>query len=237
MLDYIKLWRFADAQRPAFLARKPFPFIVIDKFLSPELLEAACEAFPPPDTDFWHRTDNEQTHNKLTTSGIGETNMLKEIRFPDAARFVFAELNSGLFLWFLYKLTDIGALMPDPYFVEGGYHCVGNEGRLGIHADFSHHPYYHTERRVNLLIYLNENWREEYGGALHLYDQQLQPTAPIMPIMNRAVIFCTSETSYHGHPEPMHLPDGVWRKSIALYYYTPPRPERTRKPAIFPRIM
>ena len=234
MLNYPYLWDFALGQRERFLARKPFPFIVMDNFLSPDLLEAACEAFPPPDTDFWHRTDNKQTNNKLTPDGFGGTQMLKEIRFPDAARFVFAELNSGLFLWFLFKLTGIELLMSDPYFIEGGYHCVGNEGRLGIHADFSHHPYYKTERRVNLLLYLNPTWKEEWGGALKLYDERLKPTPPIWPLMNRAVIFLTSATSYHGHPEPMALPEGVWRKSLALYYYTPPRAEREHKVAVFP---
>ncbi len=206
----------------------------MDNFLTPDLLEAACEAFPPPDTGFWHRTDNAHTNNKLTPDGFGGTQMLKEIRFPEAARFVFMELNSGLFLWFLFKLTGIEPLMSDPYFIEGGYHCVGNEGRLGIHADFSHHPYFKTERRVNLLLYLNPLWKEEWGGALRLYDKRLNPTPPILPVLNRAVIFLTSETSYHGHPEPMKLPEGVWRKSIALYFYTPPRPERENKVAVFP---
>ena len=218
MLDYPRLWTFAFEQRAAFLARKPFPYIVLDKFLSPDLLELALEAFPPPETDFWRRTENEHTVNKMTPEGFGGTQMLKEIRFPDAARHVFMELNSGLFLWFLRKLTDIEPLMSDPYFIEGGYHCVGNGGRLGIHADFSHHPYFRTERRVNLLLYLNKEWREEWGGALKLYDEKLKPTPPIWPVLNRAVIFLTSATSYHGHPEPMTLPEGVWRKSIALYY-------------------
>ena len=161
--------------------------------------------------------------------------LMKELRFPDALRAVLAELNCGLFLWFLRQLSGIDRLMSDPYYIEGGYHMVGNGGRLGIHADFSHHSYTALERRLNLLLYLNPKWKAEWGGALRLYDQALNPSPPIWPVMNRCVIFATSETSYHGHPEPMRLPAGVMRRSLALYYYSAPRPERSPHRAIFPK--
>lgn len=232
--NYNALYGFAVSEKPKFLARKPFPYVIIDGFLPKPLLDLAVEAFPKPDSQFWRRTDNDHTFNKLTPDGFFGTQLLKEMRFTDAMRRVFYELNCGLFLWFLRELTGIDRLMNDPFFSEGGYHCVGNEGKLDIHADFSHHSYLEIERRVNLLIYLNPEWREEWGGALKLYSPDLVPTEPIYPIMNRAVIFLTSETSFHGHPEPMKLPRGVWRRSIALYYYAAPRPEREVKAAVFP---
>lgn len=56
----------------------------------------------------------------------------------------------------------------------------------------------------------------------------------VEPVFNRAVIFATSDTSFHGHPEPMKLPEGVYRRSIAMYYYAIPRLERSRKTIHFP---
>jgi Rps23 Pro-64 3,4-dihydroxylase Tpa1-like proline 4-hydroxylase len=149
-----------------------------------------------------------------------------------SARWVFHELNSGSFLEFLHRLTGI-LLLPDPYFQEGGYHLVGNGGRLAPHADFSHH-YLGMERRVNLLLYLNDGWKDEYGGHLELYDEKIRLVVKIAPIFNRCVIFNTSKTSFHGHPHPMTLPDGVWRRSLAMYYYTGATGREFHK-AIFPK--
>ncbi len=37
---------------------------------------------------------------------------------------------------------------------------------------------------------------------------------------NRVLIFTTDVDSFHGHPEPMRCPQGVTRRSLALYYFT-----------------
>ena len=42
----------------------------------------------------------------------------------------------------------------------------------------------------------------------------------VLPIFNRMVVFNTTETSFHGHPEPLNCPKDRSRKSLALYYYT-----------------
>ena len=42
----------------------------------------------------------------------------------------------------------------------------------------------------------------------------------ILPVFNRCVIFNTDEDSYHGLPDPIQCPEGMTRKSIALYYFT-----------------
>ena len=57
------------------------------------------------------------------------------------------------------KITGISGLLPDPYFAESGFHQIQNHGYLNIHADFSHHDYLGLERRINLLYYLNDNWK------------------------------------------------------------------------------
>ena len=224
-----------DHGRPGFVNRKPFPHVVIDDFLPKTLANALVENFPEPDSGYWKRTDNDHTHNKHVQNHVFGTAILKDLAFPQVTRQVMQELNSGCFMWFLRLLSGIEGIVGDPYSVEGGYHLVGDKGRLGIHADFSHHTYTLLERRLNLLLYLNKEWKEEWGGHLELYDQDLNSVLKVSPIFNRAVIFQTSETSFHGHPEPMKLPEGVWRKSLALYYYTAPTEKRKKHFIVFPK--
>ena len=116
----------------------------------------------------------------------------------------------------------IGAkLIPDPWFPKrlwgGGLHEIEQGGFLGMHVDFNVHPE-NVYRRANLLLYLNRNW--EWGGALQLTDELESKVVSIRPEFNTAVLFETSDKSWHGHPEPLDCPDDVTRKSIAVYYYT-----------------
>ncbi|HEY0562995.1 MAG TPA: 2OG-Fe(II) oxygenase, partial [Methylophilus sp.] len=117
-------------------------------------------------------------------------------------------------------ITNIKGLLPDPYFAGGGLHEISRGGLLGIHADFQVNEGLQLFRRVNVLIYLNKDWKEEYGGMLELWDKAMQAkVVEVAPIFNRCVIFNTDADSFHGHPEPLTTPDGITRKSIALYYY------------------
>ncbi|MEO9114777.1 MAG: 2OG-Fe(II) oxygenase, partial [Gemmatimonadaceae bacterium] len=117
--------------------------------------------------------------------------------------------------------TAIQGLIPDPYFMGGGYHETGRGGKLGIHADFRVNEQLHLHRRLNVIVYLNEHWDESYGGNLELWTRDMtEKRHEVAPLFNRCVIFNTDANSYHGHPDPMTTPDGVFRRSIALYYYT-----------------
>jgi len=136
-------------------------------------------------------------------------------------RNILSELNSQAFLSFLRELTGISGLISDPYFHGGGLHetCAG--GHLGIHADFNIHREMKVERRLNLLIYLNEDWEPSFGGNLELWDQAMSARQlAVAPLLGRAVIFNTSLDSYHGHPDPLTCPPDRSRRSIATYYYT-----------------
>ena len=51
---------------------------------------------------------------------------------------------------------------------------------------------------------------------------------------NRAVIFDTTQNSWHGFAEELKCPNGIYRKSIAMYYLTdPPEDVDTRYRALF----
>jgi hypothetical protein len=56
--------------------------------------------------------------------------------------------------------------------------------------DFNIHPEMKKLRCVNLILYLNKGWRDEWGGQLELWDKNMTHTFnKISPIFNRAVIF------------------------------------------------
>jgi len=119
-------------------------------------------------------------------------------------------------------LTGINNLQKDDHLEGGGIHQSTKGGYLNIHADFTVHPHHrHWQRRINLLVYLNKDWEEDWGGKLELWDKEMKGCVEkILPGFNRCVIFNTDPDSYHGHPEPMTCPEDRFRRSIALYYYT-----------------
>jgi hypothetical protein len=134
-------------------------------------------------------------------------------------------LNSKTFLQFLSAVTGIDNLIPDPGFEGGGLHQIVPGGKLGVHADFNKHRDFNLDRRLNLLLYLNKDWRAEYGGNLELWDRGMtRCEAKVAPLFNRVMVFGTTDFTYHGHPDPLQCPQGMTRKSLALYYFTNGRP-------------
>src|SRR5437660_330301 len=210
------------ALRVEYAQAEPFPNIVLDQFLQPWAAEAALAEFPSIDSPDWiqYKHVNENKQGKADRSSFGPT-----------LGAVIDELNSWRFLRFLSDLTGIESLLADPSLQGGGLHLSARGGFLTVHADFTVHPYHRTwRRRINLLVYLNKQWEDSYGGHLELWDRQMRRCARrIAPHFNRAVIFNTEPDSFHGHPDPMTCLPGVTRKSLALYYYTEePRPSLAR---------
>ena len=142
--------------------------------------------------------------------------------FGNKTRELMHYLNSEVFLQFLNELTGIEeALIGDPYFEGGGQHETKRGGYLKIHADFNKHRKLGLDRRLNVLIYLNKEWDDSYGGFLELWDRKMQQcVVRVAPIFNRMVIFETDDSSFHGLPDPITCPSEVTRKSLALYYYS-----------------
>lgn len=196
----------------AYRAASPFPHVVIDDFLNPVLLAEVAGEFATIDRGRWRHTES-QHERKFSSED--------ERQFPPVTRGLIHYLNSGPFLAFLEALTEISGLIPDPYYRGGGLHEIRRGGSLGVHADFNFYPRLKLYRRLNLLVYLNQEWRDEWGGRLELWDREGKACIEsISPIFNRAVIFETSNFSYHGHPHPLACPEEEARRSIALYYYT-----------------
>lgn len=194
-------------------AASPFPHVVIDDFLPPALLDKVLTRFDASrrgldDMSF----DRPQERFKSS---------FQPDSLDDDLRQLFYSFNSRPFIRVMENITGIKGLIPDPYFLGAGIHEIKQGGHLSIHADFNHHVPMNLERRINVLIYLNKDWQPDYGGSLELWDEGMgRCFHSIVPTFNRCVIFNTTSNSQHGNPQPIAHPEGISRKSIALYYYT-----------------
>jgi hypothetical protein len=200
---------------------KPFPHTIFDNFLKPEIAEELEKVFPDPQKDFWLKYDN-PLEVKLQTNALE--------RIPPKILDALEYLNSTRFLAALTQLTEIKDLVADPGFHGGGMHCTKSGGKLDVHIDYSIHPKLGLERRLNLILFLNKEWKEEYGGTLELWDKGMEHcVTTVSPKFNRAVLFETGDDTFHGHPEPTKCPENISRKSLALYYLTKPRENATKR--------
>jgi Rps23 Pro-64 3,4-dihydroxylase Tpa1-like proline 4-hydroxylase len=191
----------------------PFSHIAFDNFLPADILEKVLSEFPDVNDSQWQQYKSETENGKLASS--------KYEMIPPYTRYVLDQLNTPPFLQFLENLTGIKHLIPDPYYTGGGMHQTKRGGWLGVHVDFNKYDQLKVYRRINVLIYLNKDWKPEYGGDLELWDDKMEKIEEkIAPIFNRCAIFTTSENSHHGHPDPITCPEGETRKSLAWYYYT-----------------
>ncbi|THD81119.1 MAG: 2OG-Fe(II) oxygenase [Phenylobacterium sp.] len=205
----------AAALAPAYRDAQPFQHIVLDDWFEPGLLRRVAAEIPSP-----------LAPNSLFTADVEH---LQERKFawrdvpnlgPESTRLI-AFLTGRPFLEFLSALTGVAGLVPDPYMWGAGFHQILSGGKLAIHADFNIHPVTQLYRRLNLLLYFNEGWEEAWGGDLELWNRDMSACAErVAPLFNRAVIFSTSDISFHGHPKPMTCPPDRVRRSLALYYYT-----------------
>ncbi len=202
----------------------------MDDFLPEEALRPVLAEFPAPGEEPWHRRTI-STEIKLQTTG--------EEGMGPATVQLLHQFNSAPMIEFLETLTGIEGLIPDPHFVGGGLHQIEPGGFLKVHADFNRHDRLRLDRRLNLLLYLNDDWQEEYGGHFEMWDTKMtRCERRVLPVLNRCVVFSTTSESFHGHPEPLACPPGRTRRSMALYYYTNGRPAaetRSRHTTAFQR--
>jgi hypothetical protein len=216
--DRQKLLELAEARRSDYAAAQPFAHVVLDGFCPEWILDEVLTEFPSREEAGWKRFASDHERNKLTKA--------EESGMGPATRQLLAELNAATFIDFLGELTGIAGLVPDPYFEGGGLHQSLAGGHLNVHVDFNRHPATGLDRRLNVLLYLNRDWDEEWGGALELWSPDMQRCEQrIAPHFNRLVVFSTTERSFHGHPHPLACPPDRTRRSLALYYYSNGRPE------------
>jgi hypothetical protein len=191
----------------------PYQHIVLEGFLSENIAKAAMAEFPQLQESQWRPYShiNERKFSQTEPSSWGPT-----------LQSILDELNSDRFVHFLEGLSGIDDLFADESLEGGGLHQSPRGGFLNIHADFTVHPKHQDwRRRVNLLLYLNEDWKPAYGGELELWSTDMKRCErKVAPVGNRVVVFTTNADSFHGHPDPLTCPKDMSRRSLALYYFT-----------------
>lgn len=200
-----------------FTYKEPFTHYVIDGLFNEEILRSFNNVETLTSVKGHTSHFNNDMEVKIGISHIDENsgNVHKVLKY----------LNSTEFIEFLSELTEIPDLIGDDNYNGGGVHLIPKGGKLNVHIDFSRALFDETKfRRLNVLLYLNDGWKEEWEGALELWDKKPSDggicVKKIYPIFNRIIIFGTSKDSWHGHPTPLNCPENEFRKSLATYYYS-----------------
>ena len=210
----------ADALAAQFKRREPFHHVVIDEFFDAATVARLLAEFPP----------FERGNARNEAGQLGNKSTIEKIRGLGSSYTALDDLiQTRGFLDLIGQITGIPGLLYDPWYFGGGTHENRHGQDLDAHVDFNRHPVERWHRRLNLIVYLNSEWNDAWGGALELHSDPRgtdDRVLRIAPLLNRAVIFETTEWSWHGFKR-IALPDekkDVSRKSIALYFYTKDRP-------------
>jgi len=196
----------------------PFPHVVIDEFLQSNTLPRILfEVNKLQDADAQSKfidASSPYEFNKYAFNSNYGSYMKK----------LFVELNSPDFIKHIERITGVENIICNDISLHGtGIHRIKSNGFLQLHTDFNtyHSQNRMLDRRITMLIYLNPDWKAEYKGELCLCDKNTNMCAKkIDPILNRCVIFNTTCSSIHGHPEPLNVPNDGASQYIAVYYYT-----------------
>jgi hypothetical protein len=222
--DGERLTAIAQARAGGYCTATPFPHVVMDDFLPSAVLDEVLAEFPGPEDIVWGASYHDRNQLKLACED--------ENQMGPTTRHLIAQFNASTFTSFLERLTGIAGLIPDPHLKGGGLHQTRRGGFLKVHADFNRYERLGLDRRLNLILYLNKDWPDEYRGHLELWDRDLTACAQrIAPLFNRCAIFSTTDHAFHGHPDPLECPEGRFRRSLAFYYYTNGRPAGEGAPA------
>ena len=214
-----------------FKKNHPFDHCVVDHFFEEGIALALADEFLSYESSEWHCYKNAIEDKKT----LNDWNI-----FPALTYQTFDKINSPEFTHLLEEVIK-QEIIVDQGLHGGGWHIHGSGGNLNPHLDYSIHPKLKKERKINLLVYLAPDFiAEEHGGHLGLYAQSANSKRPgelikeIAPVFNRAVIFDTTQNSWHGISRPLNQPEGIYRKSIASYYLVEPKGDvNARQRALF----
>jgi len=194
-----------------FKQAKPWNYVVLKDFLTKEFADSLSNNFPP--------VDQFNVKRKSYNEAKAEEYHLERFH-PDFTK-LRDFLNSPAMSEWMGKVTGIKGMTSTYDALGTGLHQGVNGSFVDVHLDLNMNPGQNIQRHVNLLIYLNQNWKEEYGGALEVWDKDVKVCHDkVYPYHNTALIMITNDESYHGYSK-ISIPEDERRKSVYCYYYTP----------------
>ena len=214
-----------------FAAAGPFPHLIIDDFLIPDIAVAVHDEARATAANVDASNDITQRQKVACTDWRN---------FGEQTYRLISYFNSAAFIAPIEYISGIDGLFGDPWLEGGGIHLTSRGGFLKMHTDFNWNSKLRADRRINILYYLNRGWQESWGGELAIARVgRDQDRKIIEPLFNRLVIFNTNDTTLHGHPHALNFPEDYPRASIAMYYYSAgvPVTERTRRRATTTRYV
>jgi len=212
-----------DELKANYINALPYEHVIINNFFDEEFAEKVYEMLPNQPDDTWWKYDN-PFEGKALFNSFNPDDPLKK---------VIDQLYSPEMMRNMEKITGIEGLEPDPHLNAGGLHYYTRNDLSGIHLDYTIHPLSGKQRSVSIMIYLTKGWDPSWGGQLSLWNEDItQRTLVDHSLWNTAVIFRTSGLAYHGFPEPIKCPAGMYRKVIGVYYMTEPTVDALVKPRL-----
>lgn len=204
--------------------REPFPHWIVEDAVPDWMITAALAEMPTPEWPLWVKYDND-IEKKRTTRDV--------MQWPQSLQNLYRYLVTPSAVGQVAEITSIYGLRPDPTLHGGGFHICDKGGFLGPHIDYAVHPKFHNmQRKVNLILYLNQNWNSDWGGETLLYnDDATEVMARVQPKYNRALIWVPGDVTYHSVNPLADVADP--RVTLAVYYIAPKEPGVTRKRALF----
>ena len=208
-----RLQNDSESLQKTYLQARPYPHLVIDDLFNPALLERLIAEFPTAKNRDWLVWD---TNHELKTTSRGIDGL------STFTQMFCLWLNSREVINAIESIVGMKNLVGDPLFHGAGLHEMYRDGWLEMHADYTRHFTLPLVRRFNILIYLNQDWDDSWGGELVLQDSKNKSDrASYAPYFNRTIIFPTNAQTFHGVPNAVSCPINCSRKLLSIYYWTP----------------
>jgi hypothetical protein len=211
---------------------EPFRHVVIDNFFLPEIADKLSSEFPNPESSdvikYINPLEIKMTCNRWDS-------------FPSCTYRAFTMFGRDDFLNNIKYVSNEKDLWFDFGLNGGGWHMHGRGGNNNIHLDYNLHPKLGEQRKLNIIVYLTKDWCPAWGGGLELWSGNKQEPyskeKTIENVFNRAILFDTTQNSWHGLPDNINCPEGIYRKSIAAYFLRPApnKTEQRGRALFFPR--
>lgn len=230
IFDYERFKNLVKSNSKEYLNRYPYPYAIFDGLFDDafiNLLNAEIDR-----EGFKRDSRNIEGEEVKVRSDFDDNEAL-----PQYTRRAFEIINGGKFLNLVSELTGVEGLISDPYYDGGGINIIENGGTLAVHVDGTDQHRMKISRRLNAILFLNDNWEPAWNGYHEQWDFMNKDLSPlderqvwrcarkILPRKNRMLVFTTNDHSWHGHAGVLKVPEGVKRRSLIAYYYTSSRPE------------